>query len=642
MRICMTAIALVLAACGPSTGNTTDTTGQAEVTEPAEVEISEADIEAETARLNEWFDDKYEEQIMMSPIQLTFLGRKERNDEIDDMTVEAMEEQLAWKAATVEEMKSSFDYDKLKPEAKNSWDIWEYQYDLQKESMDYLYNGYTFDQMNGPQAFIATFLIQFHRVDDLADMEAYISRIKAAGRAGGQLLEHAKTASEKGVKTPKFALEGVIDQSTKIITGAPFTDGPSSDIWADIEMEVGNLKEAGKIDDAQAETLLADAKTALVENFQPGYEAIIDWAESELPDAPENPTGVGTTQPNGQDYYNYMLRASTTTSMTADQIHQIGLDEVERLHAEMEKIKDDYGFDGTLQEFFVFLRDNKDNRDLYYENTDAGAEAYIADATAAIDNIKTLLPDYFGILPKADLVVKRVEPFREQDGAAQHYYPSTPDGSRPGVYYAHLSDMTSMPKRELEVIAYHEGLPGHHMQIAIAQELQDIPQFRTQAGFTAYSEGWGLYSEWLAKEMDGTYADPLSDFGRLGSEIWRAIRLVVDTGLHSKGWTEEEAYQYFIDNAAVTSGQARSEVQRYLVMPGQATAYKIGMIEIQDLRKKAESELGDDFDIRAFHDIILGGGAMPLELLARRVDTWIEDVKAGNEDVVIEVTEPAE
>ncbi len=627
MRVSLTALALVLAACG-QTGTSTDNVAPA-VAETPPAEATSEVAQTETERLNAWFDEKYEEELMMSPIQLTFIGRKDRYGEIDDMSKEAQEAQLAWRKATVDEMKASFDYDKLTPEAKNSWDIWEYQYDRAAEGMQYFYNGYTFDQMNGPQSFIATFLIQFHRVDTLSDMEAYISRIREAGRAGGQLLDHAKTAAGMGIQTPDFALEGVIDQSTKIITGAPFTEGEPSDIWADIEMEVGNLKEAGEIDDAQAETLLADAKAALLEDFEPGYQAIIDWAKAELPDAPSNPTGVGTTQPNGKDYYNYRLRTQTTTDLTADEIHQIGLDEVARLHAEMEAIKDDYGFDGTLNEFFVFLRESKDNRDLYYEDTDAGAEAYVADATAAIDNIKTLLPDYFGILPKADLVVKRVEPFREQDGAAQHYYPGTPDGSRPGTYYAHLSDMTAMPKRELEVIAYHEGLPGHHMQISIAQELENIPQFRTQAGFTAYSEGWGLYAEWLAKEMDGTYVDPISDFGRLGSEIWRAIRLVVDTGLHSKGWTEEEAFQYFVDNAAVTDAQARSEIQRYLVMPGQATSYKIGMLKIQQLRAKAEAELGDKFDIKAFHDTVLGGGALPLEILERRVDQWIADVKAS-------------
>ena len=252
---------------------------------------------------------------------------------------------------------------------------------------------------------------------------------------------------------------------------------------------------------------------------------------------------------------------------------------------------------------------------------------YIAEATAAIDTIKQSLPDYFGRLPKADLVVKRVEPFREQDGAAQHYFPGTPDGSRPGTYYAHLSDMEAMPIPELEVIAYHEGVPGHHMQISIAQELEDVPTFRTQARFTAYIEGWALYSEWLAKEMPGTYEDPYSEFGQLSSEIWRAIRLVVDTGLHAKGWTEQEAVDYFDKNSPVPLTSIKSEIQRYLVIPGQATSYKIGMLKIQELRREAEAELGDAFDIKGFHDTVLGGGALPLELLERRVQRWVESQK---------------
>ena len=628
MRVSLSALALalVLAGCGQPETATTPPSDNHPAAPNGEAEASQ---QSETEKLNAWFDEKYEEQLMMSPIQLTFLGRKDRHGEIDDMSYEAAQEQLQWRLDSVAEMEAAFDYDALTPEAKNSWDIWKYQAERAEEGMQYFYNGFTFDQMNGPQSFLPTVLIQFHRVDNAGDMEAYISRIGEGARAGDQFLEIARESASRGVETPDFALEGVIDQATKVITGAPFTEGEPSDLWADIEMEIGKLLDAGEIDEAQAGTLREDARTALVEEFQPAYERLIGWAEGELEDAPANPTGL-TSQPGGEDYYNYRLRVSTTTGLTADEIHQIGLEEVERLQGEMEAVKDEYGFDGTLQEFFVFLRESKDNRDLYYENTDEGAEQYIADATAAIDNIEGQLPDYFGILPKADLVVKRVEPFREQDGAAQHYYPGTPDGSRPGTYYAHLSDMTAMPKRELEVIAYHEGLPGHHMQISIAQELENIPQFRTQAGFTAYSEGWGLYAEKLASEMPGTFETPQSEFGRLGSEIWRAIRLVVDTGLHSKGWTEEEAWEYFTENAAVTDQQARSEIQRYIVMPGQATAYKIGMIKILDLREKAREALGEEFDIKGFHDTVLGGGALPLEILERRVDQWIEDVKADS------------
>ena len=270
----------------------------------------------------------------------------------------------------------------------------------------------------------------------------------------------------------------------------------------------------------------------------------------------------------------------------------------------------------------------RDGSQFYFPDTDEGRQEYIDAAEDKLGFIDERLPQYFGILPKADLVVKRVEPFREQDGAAQHYFPGSPDGSRPGIYYMHLSDMTEMPKTQLEVIAYHEGNPGHHMQISIAQELEAVPTFRTQAGFSAYSEGWGLYAELLAKEM-GAYNDPYSDFGRLSSEIWRALRLVVDTGLHSKGWTEQQAIDYMMANSAEPQESVTSEVQRYIVWPGQATSYKVGMLKILELRERAESELGDSFDIKSFHDTILGGGAMPLAVLERRVDSWIETMKGS-------------
>jgi uncharacterized protein (DUF885 family) len=344
--------------------------------------------------------------------------------------------------------------------------------------------------------------------------------------------------------------------------------------------------------------------------------------ESDLPNTDADARGASAL-PEGEAFYNYRLFQNTTLNLTADEIHNIGLSEVARIRSEMEAIKNSVGFEGDLQAFFEFIRTDEQ---FFYPNTDEGRQGYIDDSTAFFDFMRQELPNYFGILPKADLVVKRVEAFREQDGAAQHYYPGTPDGSRPGVYYAHLSDMNSMPKNEMEAIAYHEGLPGHHMQISIAQELESVPQFRTQAGFTAYIEGWALYSELLSKEM-GAYNNPYSDFGRLITEMWRAIRLVVDTGLHSKGWSEMQARQYFYDNSPIAEGQVISEVRRYLVWPGQATAYKMGMLKIMELRAKAKQELGDKFDIRGFHDAVLGGGAVPLPVLERVINDWIDSQK---------------
>ena len=588
--------------------------------------VSQADIKAETGRLNQWFEKKYEEQLRFSPLQLTFQGRKDLYDQLDDLSEKAALDQVAWQKASVEEMEKTFDYAKLGDEGKLSYDLWKLQYEDARDGVPFLADGYAFDQMNGAQSFLPTVLISFHKVDEEADYTAYIARLKASARAFDQLLERARKSAGQGIRPPKFAYEGVIDQSRKVIAGAPFSSGKDSAIWADAQAKADALVKNGKIDAARAAALKEEARKALLEQFKPAYERIIAWCEEDLPKAAVNATGVGSTHPNGKAYYEYQLHQMTTTDMTAEEIHALGLKEVERIKGEMTALKDKVGFKGDLDAFFAFIDSDPQ---FNFPDTDAGRKAYLDAATKDIANIKKELPNYFGLLPKADLEVKRVEAFRERDGAAQHYFPGTPDGSRPGVYYVHLSDMKSMPKPELEVIAYHEGLPGHHMQISIAQELTGVPKFRTQANFTAYAEGWGLYSEWLAKEMPNTYQDPYSEFGRLSSEMWRAIRLVVDTGLHAKGWTEQQAVEYFDANSAVPLTAIKSEVQRYLIMPGQATAYKVGMIRIQELRKKAETELGDKFDIKGFHDAVLGGGALPLTLLERRVDQWIASRKAS-------------
>jgi len=627
MRYSMTAfvLLLVLTACGQPAEQATEPASDSQAGQAGDSVAQEA--LSESQRLNSWFDAKYEELLQLSPIQLTFLGRKERNNELDDFSMAGADAQLEWARAAVAEMQREFDYEQLDAETKTSWDIWMYQYEQSERAVQFRNNGLTFEQMNGAQSFLPTFLISFHLVEEAADVEALISRIRESARALDQLLVTAQESAQLGVITPGFALDGVIQQSRNVISGVPFTEGEDSALWSDAKTDVQALVTAGALDQLRADELLEQARVALMEDFGPAYERVIAWAEAEKFKVPEVSTGL-VSQPNGLAYYNYLLETQTTTSLTADEIHQIGLTDVARLRSEMEAVKELAGFSGTLQEFFVMLRETRDDERFYYPNDDTGRQGYIDDATAAIENIKAQLPNYFRTLPQADLVVRRVEAFREQDGAAQHYYPGTPDGSRPGVYYAHLSDMNAMPKSEMEVIAYHEGLPGHHMQISIAQELQGIPMFRTQAGFTAYSEGWGLYSEYLASEMPDTYVDPYSKFGRLMSEMWRAIRLVVDTGLHAKGWTEQEAVDYFAANSSVPLTAIRSEVQRYIVMPGQATSYKIGMNKFLELRAHAREELGDDFDIRDFHDTVLLGGAMPLALLERRVMQWIDTVKA--------------
>lgn len=608
------ALGLALAGCSP--------TPQTPAAATAE------QVQAESQRLNAWFDAQYAEWMRFSPLMLSFQGSKELNDTLDDVSDAGADARIAWLEKSVKAMESQFDFDRLDAETRTSWELWKRQYENERDGKAFRLNQYAFDQMNGMQSTLPMLLMNFHTVDSEADYQAYIARLNEVPRFFGQLLEHARKAEAAGTLPPRFALEAVAQQSRALVAGAPYSAGADSALWGDLQRKADALVAAGTLTQARADELKAQARTALVDSVQPAYAQIIAWADAAAPKALVNPAGVGTTQAghNGAEYYRHQLHQNTTTDLSAEQIHEIGLADVARIRGEMEAIQQQLGVEGDLPAFFKHVSNNPA---LKYANTDAGRAKYMADTNAAIDNIRKVLPEYFGLLPKAPLEVRRVEAFREQPGAAQHYYPGTADGSRPGIYYMHMSDMDAMPKTELEVIAYHEALPGHHMQLSIAQELTGLPKFRTQLMLSAYAEGWGLYTERLAKEMPGTYQDPYSDYGRLTSEMWRAIRLVVDTGLHAKGWTESQAVDYFAANSSIPRSAMESEVRRYLIMPGQATSYKIGMNKLLELRAKAESELGDKFDIRGFHDTVLGGGALPLDLLEQRVDRWIDARKAA-------------
>lgn len=614
----VTVFTLLLAACGQDAIEPQQA-GATPIAEP------EATIQSETERLTAWFNQRYEEQLAMSPMLMTNLGRKDKYDEIDDFSEAAEAEQLAWREQTTAELRENFDYQALNDAAKVSYDLWVYQTESAQANAEFMRHGYIFEQMGGPHAGLPNFLINMHRVTTMEDMRAYTSRVAGISRGIGQLVERSKLAAADGIRPPRFAYEIVVDETAQLISGAPFEAGSNVDapLWSDAKNKIEALLDEGLVSEDQANELLAEFEAALLENFQPAYENLISWLEEDFTNASEAAQGVSSL-PNGDAYYAARLRAMTTTSLSANEIHEIGLSEVARIHGEMEAIKDQVGFEGSLNDFFNFV---KSDSQFVYPNDDEGRQGYLDDSTTFINNMREKLTDYFGILPKAELEVRRVEAFREQDGAPQHYSAGTPDGSRPGVYYAHLSDMNAMPNYDMESVAYHEGIPGHHMQISIQRELTDIPEFRKIAGFTAYSEGWGLYAESLAKEMGG-FEDPYKDFGRLNAEIWRAIRLVVDTGLHAKAWSQEEAVQYFMANSSIAEGAIRAEIRRYLVMPGQATAYKIGMLKIQELREHARSELGDKFDIRDFHDTVLGGGAVPLSILERVINSWIENTQA--------------
>ena len=578
---------------------------------------------AETARLTAYLDTEYEKELAMSPESLTSQGRKEQYDRLDDRSEAGEDRVLAWRRQSVADMKSSFNYDGLDDDGKTSFDIWSLELDRAEQSRAFRDHEYFFS-LGGVHVGLPQFLINFHRVDDRPDMEAYISRLSRVGDALDQVLTRAQASAAKGIRAPAFSYEQALSETRRVITGAPFSRGADSALLADVKTKVGALEKNGTITADEAKTLVAAASEALTSKVKPAYERLAAWLEADAKHTSPQARGVSAL-PDGAAYYNAALALQTTTTMTSDEIHALGLEEVARIRGEMETLKTSIGFKGTLQEFFKYLRTDKQ---FFFPNTDAGRQAYLALAERYLGDMQKRLPEYFGVLPKTGLIVKRVEPFREEPGGAQHYFGGTPDGSRPGIFYVHLSDMNAMPKYQLEDIAYHEGVPGHHLQISLQQERKGMPKFRTQYGYGAFAEGWGLYAETLAREM-GFFTDPYSDFGRLGNEMWRAIRLVVDTGIHAKGWTEPQAIDYFLANSPIAEGAIRSEVRRYFVWPGQATTYKIGMIRIQRLRDEARQALGPRFDYRAFHEVVLGGGSVPLPVLEARVRRWIASQKSA-------------
>ena len=324
--------------------------------------------------------------------------------------------------------------------------------------------------------------------------------------------------------------------------------------------------------------------------------------------------------PDGEAYYRSQLMNYTTrTDMTADEIHQIGLDEVERIHGEMRQIMETVGFEGSLQDFFEHLRTSDE---FYYEDSDEGRERYLTESAAMIDQISEVAPEYFGQLPRAELEVRAVEEYRITTATGAFYEQGSLDGTRPGAYYVNLANMRDNPTYLMESLAYHEGAPGHHFQSSLAQELENAPMFQRLQWYSAYGEGWALYAENLGKDM-GFFTDPYQDFGRLSYEVFRAARLVVDTGIHHLQWTEQEAADYMLATTPMPEGDIANEVRRYMVWPGQAVSYKVGMLTILDLRQRAMDQLGDEFSYGEFHDIVLTNGSIPLTLLEELVDAWI-------------------
>ncbi|MGE0182753.1 MAG: DUF885 family protein [Parvularculaceae bacterium] len=590
---------------------------------PDAAEIAGAvDIAAESARLNEWFSARWLEELERSPEMRTFLGDKTDYDKLDDVSDEAREKDHQAMIANLAEMRAGFDPANLDASAKLSYRLFEYLAEQQIADWPYRDHWYVFSHFRGPHSSIPVFLANQHRIDDEADARAYIARLDAVKRQMGQYQQRAEAQFAAGVYPPKWSYERMIVTARNIVKGAPFDDsGEPSGMLADFSSKVDALDIS-----AEAKTaLIDDATRALTSSVKPAYDGVIDMMERQMAGAGDD--DGAWKLPDGAAYYNANLRRMTTTDMSASAIHDLGLSEVARIHDEMRAIIDKVGFDGDLNAFFAYMRDDPDKR-FTYPNDDDGRARYLTEATAIIDDMRSRLDEQFLTKPKAAIEVRRVEEFREKAAGKAFYQRPAPDGSRPGIYYANLNNMNDMPVYQMAALAYHEGIPGHHMQLAIMQELENVPEFRRFGGFTAYTEGWGLYSEYIPKAM-GLYEDPYSDFGRLAMELWRAARLVVDTGLHDKRWTREEAVQYLLTNTPNPEGDCRNAIDRYVVMPGQATAYKIGMLKIMELRERAETALGEKFDVRRFHDAVLDQGALPLAILEEKIDAWIAAEKAG-------------
>ncbi|WP_172587810.1 DUF885 domain-containing protein [Shewanella xiamenensis] len=579
------------------------------------VAIANVTAQSESEKANALFETIFMENIMASPIAQTYMGIKQDYDKWDDIGDEADARELARTKKQLAEV-NQLDASKLDPQTRLSLTLLTQNLNNEIKDYQWRYHNYPVNQMHGGHSMIASFLINQHQITDVSDAKAYISRLNGVPKRLSQLQQALEVRADKGIIAPKFVFGYVISDSQNIIKGAPFDKGEDSALLADFRKKVNALS----ISEAEKAQLIADAEKALVSQVEPAYKTLIAYIKT-LEAKADTRDGVWKL-PDGEAFYNNALARTTTTHMTADEIHQLGLAEVERIHNEMRAIMKKVNFNGTLQEFFTFMRDDPQ---FYYPNTAEGKAAYLADATKLIDNMRSRLDEVFKVKPKAAMIVKQVESFREKSAGKAFYEQPAPDGSRPGSYYANLYDMKAMPKYQMEALAYHEGIPGHHMQIAISQELKDIPKFRKFGGYTAYIEGWGLYSESFPKEM-GLYADPYSDFGRLAMELWRACRLVVDTGIHAKQWTREQGIAYYVDNTPNAKSDAKKMVERHIVMPSQATAYKVGMIKLLELRHKAEKQLADKFDIRDFHTLVLANGALPLDVLEEQVDQWIASV----------------
>jgi uncharacterized protein (DUF885 family) len=494
-----------------------------------------------------------------------------------------------------------------------STDIMDYFLDDLARGEHFRHHDYPLNQMFGIQNELPNFMMTIHPVVSKLEGRNYVKRLGCFGIKFDQVMEGLKIREAKGIMPPKFVIQRVLEEMTAFIA-TPAKGNPLYTVFKD------KLEKLPKVSAPDRESLLVAAEAEIIRTVYPAYQKFIDYFTA-LEQKATTDDGVWKL-PKGGEYYAHCLRSNTTTAFTPEQVHETGLKEVKRIEGEMLNILDELGYrhvDNAPQKLAEFGKEER----FLYPDTEEGRTAALAEYRRILDEMNAALDPYFAVRPRTILKVERVPEFREKGSAGAYYQPGDLGGKRPGVFYANLRDMNEIQKFGMKTLSYHEGIPGHHFQLAIAQELKGVPFFRRLVPFTAYAEGWALYVEKLAREIGFYRDDPYGELGYLDSELFRAVRLVVDTGLHHKRWTREQAIEYMESHTASAHESVVSEIERYIVMPGQACAYKIGEIKMVELRDKAKKVLGSKFDLRKFHDAVLKNGAMPLDILERVVDEYI-------------------
>jgi uncharacterized protein (DUF885 family) len=558
------------------------------------------------ADLHALFDREWERHLVDNPLSATYLGDPRYNDRLPDISQAAEAARNAADAAVLDDL-ARIPRERLPLAEQLNYDLFRHEYETRKAALPFHPEYYSIEASGGPQSLNE--LAELVPFESIADYETWIRRMQAIPAYLDQYGERLRRAAAVKRTQPRAVMERVLEPLAKQVTDKP-EDSPFFERFR-------NFPDA--IPAADRERLTARAREVIGQSVIPAYRRFQAVFRDEYLPATRSTVGLWDT-PDGRAYYQFLARFHTTTALTPAEIHAIGLREVARNRAEMQKVMDEVGFQGSLTEFFQHLRTDPK---FYYKTGDELFRAY----AYIVKMIDPELPKLFGKLYRTPFGLRPIPDNSAPNTTTAYYQGPSLDGSRPGYYYVNLYRPEVRPKYEMEVLSVHEAAPGHHLQIALAQELTDLPDFRRAGGFTAYIEGWGLYSERLGYDL-GLYRDPYSRFGQLTYDQWRAVRLVVDTGLHDMEWTRQQAIDYFIANAAKTEADIVNEIDRYISNPGQALAYKIGQLKFLELRARAEQALGGRYDIRAFHDTVLATGAVPLDILERTVDGWIAAQKA--------------